>query len=181
MAWSAPMTATANTAFTAAQFNTYVRDNLNQTAPALATTAGRFMATTGANAIAERIPTTNQTSASDVTAFTTYVDLNGGAGPAVTATAGPAMLVSFGALCANSSAGANTFVSYAISGANTIAGNDQWALGGSSSSAGATAVTGSRVRLETGLTAGSNTITLKYRVSTGTGTFSNRHLAVVPF
>lgn len=181
MSWTTPLTATSNTALTAAQWNASVRDNLLQTAPALATTAGGMFATTGANAIAQRIPTAAQTSGADVTAFTSYVDLNGGANPVVTVTCGVAALVSFGALCVNSTSGTNTFCSYAISGANTVAGSDAWALGGVSSGAGLTAVTGSRVRLETGLTAGSNVFTEKYRVSTGTGTFSNRHIAVVPF
>src|SRR5690606_12967068 len=40
MAWSAPMTAVSGSVFTAAQFNQFVRDNLNETAPARATTAG---------------------------------------------------------------------------------------------------------------------------------------------
>lgn len=181
MAWTTPLTATSNTALTAAQWNASVRDNLLQTAPALATTAGGMFATTGANAIAQRIPSSSQVSGSDVTAFTSYVDLNGGANPVVTVTCGVAALVSVGALAANSTSGANTFCSYAVSGANTIAGTDATSLGGVSSAAGATAVTGSRVRLETGLAAGSNTFTEKYRVSTGTGTFSNRHIAVVPF
>ena len=54
MAWSAPMTAVANSTFTAAQFNQYVRDNLNETAPALATAAGSYFAADGINSIAER-------------------------------------------------------------------------------------------------------------------------------
>ena len=54
MAWSAPMTAVANTVFTAAQFNQHVRDNLNETAPAKATASGGYFVATGVNAIAQR-------------------------------------------------------------------------------------------------------------------------------
>jgi hypothetical protein len=54
--WSAPMTAVANSTFTAAQFNQYVRDNLNETAPAKATSAGSYFVADGVNSIAERTP-----------------------------------------------------------------------------------------------------------------------------
>ncbi|GII42264.1 hypothetical protein [Planotetraspora phitsanulokensis] len=47
MAWSAPMTAVANSIFTTAAFNQYVRDNLLETAPAKATTGSRLIVTTG--------------------------------------------------------------------------------------------------------------------------------------
>ena len=55
MAWSAPMTAVSGSVLTAAQFNTYVRDNLNETAPAKATAAGQIFVSTAANAIAARL------------------------------------------------------------------------------------------------------------------------------
>lgn len=62
------MTAVASTAFTAAQFNTHVRDNLNETAPAKATTSGRLIVTAGPNSIAEQtIP--RPTQATDLTVF----------------------------------------------------------------------------------------------------------------
>lgn len=38
-----------------------------------------------------------------------------------------------------------------------------------------------RTHLETSLTSGSNTFTIKYRVSGGTGTVQRRHLTVIPF
>ncbi len=181
MAWTTPITAVANAAFTAAQFNASVRDNLLTTAPALATTAGRFFASTGANAIAERIPTALQNSTADTTTATNYGALSGGSGPAVTVTSGPSVLVCWGALVQNSSANVNTFASFAISGANTVASSDTFCVGGSQSTGGGQGQSSSRVYLATGLTPGSSSFTMQYRVSSGTGTFSNRHIAVLPF
>lgn len=179
MAWTTPITAVANATFTAAQFNASVRDNLLQTAPALATTAGRFFATTAANAIAERIPSASTVTATETTTATSYSALTT-AGPAVTVTTGPTVLVSFGCSVSNDTAGANVFTSYALSGANTAASNDNWSMG-NAASATARPMVASRVKMETGITAGSNTFTMQYRVSGGTGTFSGRHIAVIPF
>ena len=43
------MTAVASSVFTAAQFNTFIRDNLNETSPAKATTAGAYFTVSGTN------------------------------------------------------------------------------------------------------------------------------------
>lgn len=51
MAWSTPFTAVDGNAFTAAQFNASVRDNLLETAPAKVTTGGALMASVGAHEI----------------------------------------------------------------------------------------------------------------------------------
>src|SRR3546814_19340432 len=75
MAWTAPMTAVANTVFTAAQFNQHVRDNLNETAPAKATAAGGYFVATGVNAIAQRIADGNTDTNTGTTTSTTYTDL----------------------------------------------------------------------------------------------------------
>lgn len=181
MAWTTPLTAASNATLTAAQWNASVRDNLAETAPAKATTAGRFFATAGANTIVERVPSQNTITASDQTAFTSYVDLNGGAGPLISVVTGPVALVAFGSLNQLSTTGQNIFTSYAISGATTVAASDQWAMGATSPAAGLTAASASRVKLETGLTSGTNTFTLKYRVSSGTATISNRNVIVIPF
>lgn len=182
MPWTTPLTAVANAALTAAQWNASVRDNLAETAPAKATAAGRFFATTGANTIAERVPVGIQISGADTTVNGAYGNLTGGAGPVISnATTGPVVMVSIGATMTNSSVGVTTFTSYAVSGASSIAGGDTHSLGAASNAAGAVIISGSRVRIETALVAGSNTFTQVYRVGSGTGNFSNRHLAIIPF
>ena len=86
------MTAVSNTVFTAAQFNTHVRDNLNETAPAKATTAGTMFIASGANSIVERVPSTAAVTTSESTGGTGYGNL-ATPGPAVTVTTGTKAIV----------------------------------------------------------------------------------------
>lgn len=183
MAWSAPMTAVANTAFTAAQFNTYVRDNFLETAPAKATAVSNFFAATGANAIAERVPSQDFVTNPETTSSTSYTDLST-AGPSVTVTTGTKALVLFGAAFRRTSASSSSSVrmSYEVSGATTRAADDNASLGAIGLWVdGNQYVKASSHSLETGLTPGSNTFTAKYRVSSGTGTWDDRVLTVIPF
>lgn len=179
MAWSAPMTAVANAAFTAAQFNTYVRDNLNETAPAKATTAGSIFVGTGANAIAERIPTSAVVSTSEGTTSGAFTDLTTG-GPAVTVTTGTKAIVIVTAQISSSAASDGGLMGYDISGATT-----QVATSAKAMRLEAAATTNflrcTTVISEPALTAGSNTFTSKYRrITTGTASFANREILVIP-
>lgn len=178
MAWSTPLTAVSNTALTAAQWNASVRDNLAETAPAKASTAGRFFATSGANTIAERIPSESSVSASGVVSSTSYVLVTGG--PVVSLTCGPAALISIGCVLSNDTTGSNTYTTYQIGGATSVAASDSWLLGQSASGANRT-MGASRVKLHTGLTPGATNFTMYYRVSGGNGTFQDRQIAVIPF
>lgn len=172
------MTAVSNSVFTAAQFNTFVRDNLNETAPAKATTAGSIFVATGTNAIAQRTPSTQFVTDSETTASTSYTDL-ATAGPAVTVTTGTTAIVVVGARLINTTAGENTYASYAVSGASTSAADDDRAFMFTCPVANYS-TGGSNVVMHTGLTAGSNTFTMKYRVTGNTGTADNRRLTVIP-
>jgi hypothetical protein len=67
-------------------------------------------------------------------------------------------------------------MSYAVTGASSIAATDV----NSASNAGTSSIRSTNVYLETGLTAGTNTFTAKYRVALGTGTFVSRQLTVMP-
>lgn len=182
MAWTTPLTAVSNATFTAAQYNASDRDNMLLTPAAIATAAGRIFASTGANAIVERTPTADTNTTANTTTSTSYADLSGSANSAaVTLTVGVNALVSWAVLCTNSNANTNTFASYTVSGATTRAAGDDNAVGGAQATVSATIISGSRVRLETGLTAGATSFIMRYRVSAGTGTFSNRHIGVLPF
>jgi hypothetical protein len=174
MAWSTPLTAVANTALTAAQWNASVRDNLLETAPAKAGAAGRIMVTTGVNAIAERSWPSDVLDTSQTTVSTSYADL-ATVGPTVTVTSGTTVMIFV--VCTMSNSGANNnFVGVDISGATTTAASDARALQHRSAAAGDTARFG--MGYKTIVTAGSNTYLLKYRVDAGTGTFNNRQLMV---
>ncbi|HEX9832550.1 MAG TPA: hypothetical protein VGA66_05580 [Mycobacterium sp.] len=175
------MTAVANTIFSAAQFNQFVRDNLNETAPALATSAGSHFAATGVNAIAERRLTGLTDLNSGTTTSTSFGDLTGAAiGPAITVETGPTALVIVHGQISNSGAG-SARMAYAVSGATTLAAADNRGIG-IIGAAGVTIVCsmGTHHGGGTALTPGSNTFTAKYRVSSGTGSFEDRRIVVLP-
>jgi hypothetical protein len=173
------MTAVANSTFSAAQFNQYVRDNLNETAPAKATAAGSYFAGAGVNSIVERRPVTAADLTTGTTTSTTYTNLTGSSvGPAVTCETGPNALVILRAGIMNSGVG-SARMAYDISGAHTQAAADNRGIhvfGLADLNIGASDAT-----LMTTLTPGVNTFTAKYRVSSGTGTFAARRIIVFPF
>lgn len=168
------MTAVANSVFTAAQFNQFVRDNLNETAPAKATTAGGHFAATGVNSIAERLSVAALVATSQTTTSTSFTDL-ATVGPSVTATTGPYALVSTYNSNFNSGAAAS-LMSFEVSGASSIAAADNVSI----AITGASSQRASGLFLLTTLTPGSNTFTCKYRVGAGTGTYADRRIIVFP-
>lgn len=184
MAWSAPMTAVAGGVVLAADFNQYVRDNLLATEAAAAANVGGFFVSTGSNAVTERVFTTATVDTNETTTSTTYTDL-ATVGPAVTVTTGTkALVISGGRIGANTNtAGApSTKMSWAVSGATTVAASDNWAAGAVHASTDATrseVYYTSRWWLIETLNAGSNTFTAKYAVSSGTGTYLFRSIHVL--
>lgn len=178
MAWSAPMTAVAGATFTAAQFNQYVRDNLNQTAPALATTASQLFVSTGANAIATRVPSTATVTTSESTTTTSYTDL-ATAGPSITVTCGTIAMVWFAASQANNVADHACLTSVEVSGASSVTASDNWAILSDGVTAG-NFIRYGMAHAFTGLTAGSNTFKMKYRAGSTTASFQFRELLVLP-
>lgn len=143
----------------AATLNTYVKDNLID--------LDRRATITSATVA------TSQTSTS-----TTYADLTT-SGPAVTVTTGTKAFLVLSALMLNSGANAFAYMSFAVSGATTVAAGDTTALIVQFYAAAAAfrASCGSPV---SSLTAGSNTFTAKYKVSSNTGTWQDRSLLVLP-
>lgn len=184
MAWTAPMTAVSNSVFTAAQFNQYVRDNLNSTAPALATTTSSYFATVAANQIAERISQQAAVLTTETTTSTTYGNLTT-PGPSVTCATGTTALVGLYADVSSGTAGTVAYASYTVSNGSSVGAADSRALAyATGSTAAATFLMASYVHLETGLTASANnTFTMVYRMGSGggTGTWSNRNIWVLPF
>jgi hypothetical protein len=174
------MTAVANTIFTAAQFNQFVRDNLNETTPALATAAGSHFVADGVNSIAERALDGDTVLTPQTTMSTTFADL-ATVGPTVTVDTGPYALVLTHAQVENSGAG-SAYAGVEVTGATSIAP----ALNRSINvfnSANTRIGAGTSVLYAGGLvlTPGSNTFTMKYLVSSGTGTFGDRRIIVMPF
>lgn len=179
MTWNAPMTAISGSIFTAAQFNTFLRDNLNECPAAKATTPGSIFATSDTNQVSERIPATDFTTNSDSVTSTSYADV-ATVGPRVSVVTGSSALVTVTGRVINNTAGQNTYINYDVSGATTIAANDDNAYMFTCPVINYSQQ-GSSTMLLTGLTPGTNTFTMKYRVTGGTGTVDNRRLTVIPF
>jgi hypothetical protein len=180
MAWTAPMTAVAGSTFSAAQFNQYVRDNLNETAPAKATAAAQFFVSTGPNALAARQMSNSFISAAQTTTSTTYTDL-ATPGPSVTATTGTLALVLYGCGLDNTIDNASSEASIKVSGATSIAPSVDWALR-RDGAVGTNSCRYGAVHMFSGLTPGANTFTMQYQVGpASTGSFFSRELIVLPF
>lgn len=177
MAWTTPMTATANSALTAAQWNTHVRDNLLETAPAIASAAGRLIVTDGANSIAERVIDQQIITTSQTTTSSAFTDL-ATPGPTVTVTTGTKALVFASCQMSNSQSNSVTQMSVAVSGSTTIAASQSDDLYNDGLGAG-NANRGTVAILFDTLNAGSNTFKMQYRVNAGTGTFYDRTLIVM--
>lgn len=99
-------------------------------------------------------------------------------GPAVTVTIGASgmALVIVSSQIKNNTADQASYTSFALSGATTAV--PATTYGVSAATIGWTS--GSRTSIRTGLTPGSTTFTMKYIVDSGTGTFANRTIIVIP-
>lgn len=181
MVWTAPMTAVTGVVFTAVQFNLHVRDNLNTTAPAMAATAGNLIVTTASKVVAERAPNVGYSGEAESTATTTYVDL-ATIGPVITVSTGTRALIMVGCEASNNTAGLASRMSFAVSGATTVAADDANSFLIESGNIN-DEYQGTWVFILTGLNSGSNVFTAKYRTSAGGGvsSFDHRLLAVIPF
>lgn len=183
MAWTAPATWT-NSVLTAAQLNAQLRDNMLETAPAKATTAGSIFIGTGLNGLVERFPDEVTEFASETTTSTTYANM-ATIGPNVTSTTGTRALVGVTCSLNNSVAGAYTLMSVAVytpPSTLQVSPDDNYALVGKAEGTLSTApvLRASQFRLLSGLIAQSNLFQAKYRVQSGTGTFDDRSVLVIP-
>lgn len=177
MAWTAPMTAVAGAVFTAAEFNQFVRDNMQETAVAKADIKNAIFTGNGLNEIAQRTPRGASKTGSSTTTATSYGDLLDGTGPTITLTTGSSAMVWIYCNQYNT-AGNAAWMSFEISGATATSASDSFAVQGQGTDGDRV---GAGFLIDT-LTGGSNTFTAKYRVSTaGTGTFSQRRITIWPF
>lgn len=171
------MTAVANTAFTAAQFNTHVRDNLLQTAPAKATGASGLIVTSGLNQVSERYIASGVTTASETTTSTSYTDLTT-VGPSVTTTTGGIAIVLWAARLSNNTGGQLAYMSFDLAAAGFVA-QDTYSLIYQASAANAVGQM-AQMHVIAGIPPGSITVTAKYRAGANTASFANREVVVIP-
>jgi hypothetical protein len=212
MAWTDPAghVWTTGEAVTAANMNTFIRLNLEETCPDTATTAGDIIFADAANSMGSRvgIGAANTHLVSDGSspvwrAIQTDVDTasktndSGANGTGyfklaslsawifaseieATVTTGTEALVLWKANIFNDTAGGRVFLSYSVSGATTVAASDTRAIQFESTAAGDLAEFGG-FDLVIGLTAGSNVFTLEGRVTAGVGTLQRPEIAVIGF
>jgi hypothetical protein len=171
----------ANTAFTAAQFNASVRDNLLITAPGLATTSGAHFAATGANALAQRISQVDSIAAAETTSSSTFVALTTPGGT-VTVTCGAIVLVALGSQMQHNTIGQGARHGYEVAGSTVLGASDAIACGFQAATVNQY-VQVYCTTLHAGLTAGSNIFASRYKNPGGSGTalFQTRRMTVVPF
>lgn len=170
------MTAVAGSVFTAAQFNAHIRDNLNECPAAKALTPGGYFTVSDSNQVAQRVYADGIVETSESTTSTSYTNL-ATAGPAVTVTSGPQLIIHTTADLVCNTAGQTARTTFNISGASSITENDIRALKN-------TSTTNLRATVTTvmSVTPGVNTVTMVYRTSgTSTATFANRRLLVLPY
>lgn len=180
MAWTTPLTALANTALTAAQWNASVRDNLAETAVAKATASGQHFVSTGANAMAARTASTATVATAESTTQTSYGDHLSTIGPSLTVSSGTKIFVAVHARVSNGNTGEAAYAGWRVDGATSLAASDALALA-YESSVGSDIIRASAAMVYDAFTSGSQTIKVQYKVSAGTGFFADRKLSAIPF
>jgi hypothetical protein len=183
VAWTVLPTYSDGNVLTAAQLNA-IAANINETFTAKATAAGQYAASTAANTLAARAASGVGVATVDTVTSTTYGAGVSTSGPATAALAtGSSACVSISARLQHATATAESWASFAISGATTLAASDNFALMYNSPLANSAIRAGS-VLIVNGMTVGNNTFTMQYRTSTSAGggtTMSNRQIAVHPY
>lgn len=158
--FTTPRTWAVGDVLTAADMNTFNRDNitdLDERLDLIESTAGAAVAT------------------NETTAATSPTDL-ATSGPAVTLTTGTSALVIVAGTIKSDTALASAFMGFAISGATTLAAAASRAMRLGDN----TQYQRAAFLYRATLTAGSNTFPAKYWVSGGTGNFVDRQITVVP-
>lgn len=175
------MTASANGIWFASEYNRFIRDNLKETAPAKATAAGQYFVSsqTTANTIVARTVSTHSITTSQTTTSSDYTDLTT-VGPTVLTTTGTTALVFFAVEQGNGTADAMARTSFEVTEASNLPAKDLWSVTTDGKPANQTDRASGYEWVHT-LTPGLNRFTMKYRTGgTGTATFLNRHLVVMP-
>lgn len=179
MTWLAIPTFTSGNVLTAAQMN-ILGGNLAETSPSLATATGFYPVANGANSLAMREAESDVTDAAQTTTSTSYTDL-ATVGPSVSVTTGASAAIHLYSYLYNSTAGARALTTFVVSGATTSATNDNRALYIESTTAPVAITVGASFLLG-GMTPGTSTVKMQYKVGGGgTGTFDHRRIWVHPY
>ena len=128
----------------------------------------------------DRRPNGNAIDTSQTTTSTSYTNLTT-VGPQVTVEIGPrgTAIVMLTAQAMTNSNGVECFMGFDVSGATTVSANDDQALTSATRNSGDTPKSSATFWVS-GLNAGSNTFTARYRTTSGTATFADRNIVVIP-
>lgn len=182
MAWTTPLSAVSNATLTAAQWNASVRDNLLVTAVALATAAGNMFISSGANSLAQRIPSSDTINTQETTTNTSYTNLTTVGGTCASVVSDVRVIVWWTVQSNTATVSTESISSIDISGATTTAPSDNYCTDVQQPSTGTAFLDVSVARtVRLTVTAGSNTYTMKYRTTGGTATFRRRSIVTLPF
>ena len=186
------MTAVSGGRLTASQFNRYVRDNLNETAPAKVTTRNQYIVPGGLNSLdTRRAVSSFNTNTLGIDPASAARWVAGDNLPWVAAYTGKAALVLLGSWCSNEGANVASGVSFVVSGATNIpialtSTSDGWRsllVDGLKGTTGTdNAIRLSVFTLVENLNPGTNVFTMVYRQhTTGKCWYENREIIVIPF
>lgn len=185
MSWTAPIRFVDGDPITAAQINTLFRDNLNSTAPGIATRQGRLIVTAGKHQLAERQPVKSYRDGNVSTEAEWPVDPDNedDLGPSVTFEHGGSFLAIY-TTGIRRSAGTGGFADYGpvVEGTSRDDGPSVFECAVRSADNGYRRLGGHY--LFEGIEPGLTTVTMKYGVSSSTGargTYEQRDLLVIPF
>lgn len=178
MAWTAPVTFVASQPLTAAQLNAALRDNMNETAPALATLAASYFASVDTNLLAERRMESAYVSEVVTTTSASFVALTG---PSVEVTHSGSLLAVWNSRLHNTAniAATNTAnVSCEVVGQTSA--SLTWALRHPSDDS--DLYRAMSFHMFSGMTPGTHTVRMMYSViGGGPANFHQRELIVFPF
>ncbi len=188
MVWTAPKIFTSNTVLTAAELNTYVRDNFLELEVAKATTPTSYFLSNGLNSIVERVPSSDfiVTAEDEVGGgddLLEFIDLET-PGPSVTLETGSKALVMLSAQVKCATNGNNRgWMSFSVTGASnrpyTTDDNDQALIQGRH--VGGIPSQYSKFIFVDNLTPGVNTFTAQYRRDGSAPGWNSRRIVVLPF
>lgn len=162
MAWTAPRTWTTGELVTAAIMNTHVRDNLLHLGDSAGTT------------VDDTVTGFTNTSYADMDALTTD-QLNAPVIATVDTLTTALVIVSCRTIVQATSG--NAFMSYRVSGASTIASDDDFSVFATTAANNASRTF---AHTRTGLTAGANTFEVQARVSANSATIQSPGIIVIP-
>lgn len=177
MVWTTPMTAVAFEPFSAAEYNTHIRDNLLQTGVAKAGAAHEYLVSTGLNTVDWRLAGTSGRDTENSTTSTTYLELTNSF--EVGLNTGTSAIVIASCIMRNTTAGSSCSMSYGVTGATSIDPSDSWRLMTTQDDGGYVGM--SRVSMQTSLNPGFNIFRPWYRSGGGNAFFHTRSLIVIPF